>query len=220
MTIKAALKADNVNLVFRVETSGDVRLLTLAPVKVFDKQKLTPEMGDQLLHLIAPTLADLTGVQGTISLSFDTFRVPLGVPKNEFVKKVELSGKLHLHEVSVSVKTPLLKALVKVLADMYGKKPSDVVRVVENAEVPFQLRDGRIHHEDLRFGFPDISPDLLIRSNGSVGYDRTLDLVLEVPSILVGKDKPQGKKTPAVRLRATGTIENPIVTEIKDGKGK
>ena len=217
---KAALRADHVNLEFGVETSGDVRVLTLAPVKVFDKQKLTPEMGDQLLNLITPTLADLTDVQGTISLSFDTFRVPLGVPKNEFVKKVELSGKLHLHEVSVSVKTPLLQALVKVLADMHGKKPSDVVRVVENAEVPFKVRDGRIHQEDLRFGFPDISPDLLIRAHGSVGYDRTLDLVLEVPSIFVGKDKQQGKKTPAVRLRVTGSFEKPIVTEIKDGKGK
>jgi hypothetical protein len=210
----AALEADNVNLVFRVETSGEVRLLTLAPVKVFDKRKLTPEMGDRLLHLIAPTLADLTGVQGTISLSFDTFRVPLGVPKKEFVKRVELSGKLHLHEITISVKTPMLQTLVKVLADMYGKKPSEVVRVVENAEVLFEVRDGRIHHKDLRFGFPDISKDLLIRSYGSVGYDGTLDLTLDVPSILVGK-----KTLPAVRMRVTGTIEKPIVTEVKDGKG-
>ena len=78
-----------------------MRMLTLAPVKVFDKQKLTPKMGDQLLSLIDPTLTDLTGVQGTISLSLDTFRVPLGVPKDEFVKKVELSGKLHLHEITI-----------------------------------------------------------------------------------------------------------------------
>ncbi len=215
---KAALTVDKVNLLFSVETSGDVRMLTLAPVKVFDKQKLTPEMGDKLLSLIDPTLTDLTGVQGAISLSFDTFRVPLGVPKDEFVKKVELSGKLHLHEITVAAETPLIQTLVKVLADMYGKKPSDVVRVVENAEVSFQVRDGRINHEDMRFGFPDISPDLLIRSSGSVGYDRTLDLVLDVPSILVDKANPGGKKTAHVRLHVTGTIDKPVVTEIKDGK--
>ncbi len=215
---QAALTVDKVNLLFSVDTSGDVRMLTLAPVKVLDKQKLTPEMGDQLLSLIDPTLTDLTGVQGTISLSFDAFRVPLGVPKNEFVKKVELSGKLHLHEITVAAETPLLQTLVKVLADMHGKKPSDVVRVVEDAEVRFQVRDGRIHHEDMRFGFPDISPDLLIRSSGSVGYDRTLDLVLDVPSILLDKANPAGKKTAPVRLRVTGTIDKPVVTEIKDGK--
>jgi hypothetical protein len=216
----AVLEADHVNLVFKVETSGEVRLLTLAPVKVIDKQKLTPEMGDQLLTLIAPTLADLTGEQGTISLSFDTFRVPLGVPKNEFVKKVELSGNLLLREVSVSVKTPLLQTLVKVLADMHGKKPSDVVRVIENAEVGFRVRDGRIHHEDMRFGFPDISPDLLIRSRGSVGHDKTLDLQLDIPALLLDKGKPKVKKTAPVRLRVTGTIDKPIVTEIKEDKGK
>ena len=217
---KAALKVDHLNLVFSVDTVGDVRMLTLAPVKVLDKQKFTPEMGDQLLHLIAPTLGDLTGVQGTISLSFDTFRVPLGVPKTEFVKKVELSGKLQLHEITVAVETPLLQTVVKVLADMFGKKPSDVVRVVENGEVRFQLKDGRIHHDELRFGFPEISPELLIRSSGSVGYDKTLDFVLDVPSILLDKKTPDAKKTPPVRLRVMGTIDKPIVTEIKEGKGK
>src|SRR5262249_29660978 len=117
---KAALTVDNVDLRFAVETSGDVRMLTLAPITVFNKQKLTPEVGDQLLHLIAPTLADLSGVQGEISLSFETFRVPLGVPKSEFEKRVELAGRLQLDQVSVAVKTPLLTTMVKVLADMYG----------------------------------------------------------------------------------------------------
>jgi hypothetical protein len=215
-----ALTADHVNLVFRVETSGDTRLLSLAPVKVFDKLKLTPEASDQLLALIAPTLADLSGVQGTISLTFDTFRVPLGVPKKEFVKRVELSGKLQLHEITAAVKTPLLQATVKVLADMYGKNPSEVVRVVENAEVRFQVKDGRIHHENMRFGLPDISPDLLIHSSGSVGYDKTFDLVLDVPSILFDKSKLEvRKKSAPVRLRVTGTFDKPIVTEIKEGKG-
>ena len=192
-----------------------MRLLSLGAGQGLRQTKLKPDTGDQLLHLIAPTLGDLTGVQGTVSLSFDTFRVPLGVPKKEFVKRVELSGKLHLHEVSVSVKTPLLQTLVKVMADMYGKKPSEVVRVVENAEIRFKVKDARIHHEEMRFGFPDISKDLLIRSSGSVGYDRTLDIMLDVPSILVGK-----RKLPSVRMRVTGTIEKPIVTEVKDGKGK
>ena len=217
---KAALTVYNRNLSFSVEDTRNGKMLTLAPVTIFEKQTLTPEMGDQLLHLIAPTLSDLTGVQGTISLSLEAFRVPLAVSKSELEKRIELAGKLKLHQISVSTKTPLLQTLVKVLADMYGKKPSDVVRVVENAEVRFRVRDSRIHHEDMRFGFPDISPDLLIRSRGSVGYDRTLDLQLDVPALLLDKGKPQVKKTAPVRLRVTGTIDKPIVTEIKDGKGK
>jgi hypothetical protein len=217
---KAALTVDNVNLSFSVEDSKNGRMLTLAPVTIFKKQKLTPEVGDQLLHLIVPTLADLTGVQGELSLSFETFRVPLGVPKSEFEKRVELAGKLQLDQVSVSVKTPLLQTLVKLLADRYGKKPSDVVRVVKNADVRFQVRDGRMYHEGLRFGFPDFSPDLLITSRGSVGFDKSLDFVLVVPAILVDKEDLEIKKAPPVHFRVTGTIDKPIVTEIKELKDK
>jgi hypothetical protein len=91
---------------------------------------------------------------------------------------------------------------------MHGKKPSDVVRAVQNADVRFEVRDGRMHHEGLRFGFPDISPDLLIRSSGSVGFDRTLDFVLDVPPVLADRKDP-------VKLRVTGTLEKPVVTEMK-----
>jgi autotransporter translocation and assembly factor TamB len=215
----AALTADNLDLTFTVEESKNGRMLTLAPVTVFDKRKLTPEVADELLHLVAPTLSDLTGVQGEFSLSLETFRVPLGVPLSELEKKVELAGKLRLYQISVDVKTPLLQTVVKVLADMYGKKPSDVVRVVKDAEVSFKVRDGRMYHEGLRFGFPDFSPDLLIRSSGSVGFDKSLDLVLEVPSILLDKTDPEGKKTAPVRFRVTGTIDKPEVKEIKEGAG-
>jgi hypothetical protein len=160
-------------------------------------------------------------VQGEISLSFETFRVLLGVPRNEAVRKVELAGKLHLHHITVSTKTPLIQAVVKVLADMYGKKPSEVVRIVENAEVRFHVREGRMHHQGLRLGFPDISPDLLVTSIGSVGFDSSLDLVLEIPRILLDKKELAiTKGSVPVRLRVTGTIDVPIVTEIKEPKDK
>jgi hypothetical protein len=215
---KAALTVDNVDLIFSVETAGDVRMLTLAPVTVFKKQKLTPEVGEKLVHLISPTLGDLAGVQGEFSLSFDNFGIPLGVAKNEFEKKVVLAGKLELDDITVSVKTPLLQTLVKMLADMHGKKPSDVVRVIQKAEVRFNAKDGRMYHEGLRFGLPDISPDLVVTSRGSVGFDKSLDIVLEVPPILLAGKGAQSKRTASVRLRVTGTIDNPNVTEIKDGQ--
>ena len=170
---------------------------------------------DELLHLIVPTLSDLSGVQGEISLSFEKLRIPLGVPGSELEKKVELAGKLQLNQISLSTKTPLLQTLVKVLADMHGKKPSDVVRVVKNDEVRFQVRDGRVYDEGLRIGFPDISPDLIIKSRGSVGFDKSLDFELEVPSILVDKKEVNVKEGPPVRFRVTGTIDQPLVTEIK-----
>jgi hypothetical protein len=216
------LALDRVDLRLSVENSEDGRMLTLAPVTIFEKQKLTAARGDQLLHLVAPTLGDVTRVQGEISLSLDTLRVPLGGPMSELAKRVELAGKLHLHEISASIKEPILQTLIKLLADMHGKKPSEVVRVVEDAEIRFQLRGGRINHEGLRIGLPDIAPDLVVSSRGSVGLDHSLDLELEVPRIPVkGRNDPLVTRGAAsVRLHVTGTIEKPTVTEIKAEKDK
>jgi hypothetical protein len=90
-------------------------------------------------------------------------------------------------------------------------------RIIKDAEVRFEVREGRMHHEGLRLGLPDIAPALVFTSSGSVGLDHSLDLLLEAPRIAL-----PGKKTPAdanstapVRLRVTGTIEKPVVTEIK-----
>jgi hypothetical protein len=217
---KPSLAVDNLHLKFSVESTKDGRMLTLAPVTVFEKRKLTPEVGDELLHLVVPTLADVTGVQGEISLSLDTFRVPLDVHENELEKRIEVAGKLQLHQISADAKTPLLGTMVKVLADMHGKKPSQIVRVVENADVRFQVRAGRIYHEGLRIGLPEIDPKLLVSSSGSVGLDKSLDLVLEVPRILSPfKKEPDDSKAP-VRLQIKGTFDKPVVTEIKGGKAE
>src|SRR5262249_19020628 len=149
------------------------------------------------------------------SLSLDTFRVPLDVLNSEFVKRVDLAGKLKLNSVSVDAKTPLLGAMVKVLADMHGKKPSEVVRVVKNADVRFQVRGGRIHHEGLRMGLPDIDPKLFVTCSGSVGLDKSLDLMLEAPRIVSPFRKDIGDPNAPVRLRVTGTLDKPVVAEIK-----
>jgi hypothetical protein len=177
---------------------------------------LSRAFNHQILHLVAPTAEDVADVKGQVSLSVDKLRVPLGVPPDQLVKRTEMSGNLQLHELTTTVKTPLLEAMVKVLADLYGKKPSEVVRVVKNAEVRFQMRDGRMHHEGLQLGFPDISPELLARSTGSVGLDQSLDLLLEVPRILVKPGARPGIGASKVRFKITGTIQKPIVVEIRE----
>jgi hypothetical protein len=93
----AALKVENVDLKFSVEGPEGARMLTLAPATILAKHKLTPDLDDELLHLIVPTIGDLGGVQGEISLALDTFRVPLGVPIREAAKKVELVGHRSRH---------------------------------------------------------------------------------------------------------------------------
>jgi hypothetical protein len=211
---EAILGVNGVDLNFRVVKEEKGRWLVLKPVRFFDRQKLTPKLCDEILARFDPALAGVAGVEGEFSLDLEQFRIPLDVPPEELAKKVEVAGSLRLHRVTTEVKTPLLQSMVKVLADLYGKKPSEVIRVVNDATIAFAVREGRMHHEGLVFGFPDISPDLVVRSSGSVGLDKSLDLRLEVPKILLNKDVPQPKGKGPVKFHITGVIGKPIVTPI------
>ena len=210
------LDAGTVNLSFHVEDSKNGPLLCLAPTTVFEKKKFGPELASEFMSLVLPTLGDVAKVRGEVSLSIDRFRVPVGLAGPDFLKKTELAGKVQLHQVVATVETPLLKTMVKVLADLHGKAPSDVVRVTKNAEVRFEVRDGRLYHEGLKLGFPDISPDLVGTSRGTVGLDKSLDLTLEIPRVLAnGMIDPAAEKLGPVRFQVTGTFDRPVVTEIK-----
>lgn len=208
------LDVDGIDLAMSVETEKDVPMLVFAPTKVLDRQELTAGLIDELLALVAPTLGDVADIRGAVSLSLDRFRVPLGVSKEQFIHEVELAGRLQLHDISTSVETPLLSAMVKVLADLYDKTPSEVVRVVKNADVSFEVKEERLFHEGLRIGFPDISPELLVTSRGSVGLDKSLDLVLEMPAVLA--KVAEGTPSDLVRFRITGTIDSPNVVELEE----
>jgi hypothetical protein len=92
------------------------------------------------------------------------------------------------------------------LASMNGKKPSRVIRLVEESEIHFKMRDGRLHHDGQRIGLPEIDPELVISSRGSIGIDETLDLYLEMPRLRENK-RDQGP----LRCHVTGTIREPKI---------
>ena len=199
---------DGIDLTFRVEKAEEGRVLTLDPVVIFDRRKLSPKLTNKLLQLFDPTMTDTPQVSGEISLSLDKLRIPIGVPRDKAVKGMELEGKLVLHQVSGEVKNPLRQALVRLVADMNGKDAPKVVRLAQDAEIRFQVRDGRLHHEGLRIGLPDIDPELQLTSRGSVGLDKTLDLFVELPRL----DPALRKEKGPAKCRITGTINNPQIT--------
>lgn len=206
------IDVDGINMTLRVEPAEEGRLLTVDPLVVFDRRKLSPKLGDKLLQLFAPTLYDAPQVGGEVSLSLDKLRVPLGIPQEQAVKRLEIEGKLGLHQIATVVKNPIDQAVVKILADMYGKPAPEVVRVVVDGEVPFQVRDGRLFHEGLRLGFPEIDPGLVISSHGSVGLDQTLDLQLDLPRL-----DPELRKTKGpAKCHVAGTIAHPKIN-VEDG---
>jgi hypothetical protein len=207
-----AIDVDDINMTARVEKAEQGRVLTLDPVVIFDRRKLSPKRANGLLHLFDATMSDTSDISGEYSLSLDKLRIPIGIPRDEVVKRMEMEGKLVLHQVSTDVKNPMVQAMVHVIADMNGKRASDVMRLAQDAEVHFWARDGRLYHEGLRIGLPDIDPSLQITSQGSVGLDKTLDLYVDLPRL----DKALLKEKGPAKCRITGTIDNPKIT-VKDG---
>src|SRR6516162_6737936 len=146
------IEVDDISMTTRVEKEGEGRVLTLDPMVIFDRRQLSPKLASRLLHLFAPTMSDTPEISGEFSFSLDKLRIPIGVPRDEAVKRVEVEGKLALNEVSTKVKNAMGQSLVQLVADMNGKEPSKVVRLAQHAEIRFQVRDGRLHHEGLRLG--------------------------------------------------------------------
>jgi hypothetical protein len=202
------IDVDDINVTFRVEKAEEGRVLTLDPMVIFDRRKLTPKLASRLLHLFDPTMSDNPQISGAVSLSLDKLRIPIGVPRERAVKGMELEGKLVLHDVSTEVSNPMRQVLVQLVADMNGKDASHVARLTQDAEIRFHVRDGRLYHEGLRLGFPDIDPGLQLTSRGSVGLDNTLDLFVELPRL----DKALRQEKGPAKCRITGTIANPRIT--------
>src|SRR5262249_36920680 len=134
-----AIDVDGISLNLRVEKADEGRVLTLDPVVIFDRRKLSPKLATRLLHLFNPTMSDTPDISGEYSLSVDKLRIPLGIPREEAVKRMEVKGKLVLHQVSTDVKSPVGQAMVLLVADMNGKQASETMRLAQDAEIHFQV---------------------------------------------------------------------------------
>jgi hypothetical protein len=200
------IAADGINLSMQVENTTKGHVLVVEPVEVFQKKKLSLGVAAGLVKLLAPDVQSDRQVDGDISLSFIKLRIPLGVARDQEFKQLEAEGKLRLHQFASEVKSPLWQGLIRILAYMNGKQPPKVMHLIEDSEIHFQVRDGRLHHDGQRIGFPEIDPELVISSRGSIGIDETLDLYLEIPRLRQGK-RDKGP----LHCHVTGTIHEPKI---------
>ena len=79
-------------MTFRVEKAEEGRLLTLDPIVIFDRRKISPKLANKLLQLIDPSLGETAQISGEVSLSVDQFRIPLGIPRDQLAKHIKIEG--------------------------------------------------------------------------------------------------------------------------------
>lgn len=166
--------------------------------KVLDHCQLSPGMCNDALKYVAPVLSKVTRAEGEISLDLDDWRLPLA-----HLEQGELSGRLSLHNVEVGP-GPFVSALAEAL-----HVPPDVAMARESI-VQFEMVEGRIAHRDLEFDLPGVH----VRTSGSVGLDRSLDLVAEVElrlpeKLLAGSPLARSLSEKTLKLPIGGTLSKP-----------
>lgn len=219
---QAVVDLDGINLTLRVARGDEGRVLTIDPLRLVDHRPLTPELCDRGLQLVAPILAEAVWTEGEVSLDLKRFELPLDEPDStRRLHQLQLEGVLLVHRARSGLKPTLLKDLSGALAALLDVPLPNTIQVVDNSRVQFRAERGRIHHEGMAFLIPEFSSDVVARSEGSVGFDETLDLRLHLPlplDLLHEGPVLRAVSHQPVVLHITGTLDQPRV-EWMDSEG-
>lgn len=166
-------RAGDINFVGRVESTAATEgaegtpHLIVKQCKLLDRTELTPGLCNDVLQYVLPPLAGATSPEGAVSVDLKEGAIPLDEPR-----RLTLGGALTIHDVSVGPGV-LTESLTDLLATLQA--PSRF-QLADNSVVKFAVADERVTHEGLEFGVPQVR----VRTEGSVGFDQTLDVVAEV----------------------------------------
>ena len=148
---------------------------------LLESVRLSPELCRGWLRYVQPTIADATRAEGKFSLAIDQAQVPLLAPKSAVVQ-----GKLVIHQGQVGP-GPLAGRYLAVLEkvrlaiDRTGAtRPIDPNKgwlIFPEQTVPVVVQDGRIHHQGMTMQIGNFQ----MITQGSVGMDDSLDMVLSIP---------------------------------------
>jgi hypothetical protein len=160
-----AVSEGHVKLAPTVRLSPSPAELYLPAGPLVEQVRITPEMCSQGLQYVAPVLAGVTQAQGRFSIAMDGCRLPLSD-----MGSGDAAGKMTIHSVEIGP-GPLIEELA-VLLNRAG--PAKLKR---ESQVEFRLVQGRVYHRGLELEFPELT----VRTYGSVGLDKTLAIMAEMP---------------------------------------
>lgn len=178
--LKAALDRDVVTLspVAASFGGGTVRLrptVRLAPAaydlrfeqgRVVEKAKLTPAACADALGYALPAIANVAQADGLVSLDLGENVVPLTDPT-----AASVSGRLTIHTATLSA-----GPVVTQLATLFGADRTQLTLAKEQV-VGLRVEKGRVHHENFALTIGGTT----VRTTGSVGFDGSLSIVVELP---------------------------------------
>ena len=147
---------------------------------VLKNVQITPEMCNEGLKFVAPLVAQATRAEGSLSLDTTSRRVPLAD-----AAAMQVSGHLSMHQLQVAagadskeiiVLAQQVKQLVTKQPPLFNANEVTFLTMAdENMNTPWPT--GAVYHRGLTMQ----AGDVVIRTSGSVGFDDTLALVVEIP---------------------------------------
>lgn len=173
--------------------------------RVIENVAITRQMCQGWLKYITPLLADVTSVQGNLTLDIDRAEI---YPTEAFRQTVE--GRLHVHGANVGP-GPLADQILMLVTQIRnlrrgagaadgGGQPTSWLQLPEQ-NIAFAVDRGRVSHRDMKIQ----AGDVLVTTSGSVGLDGSLELIAAVPILKEWVDK-----TPALQPLAGQMIQIPI----------
>ncbi len=162
--------------------------VTLAKGVVIDRAKLTPSATAGALGYALPAIANAGQAEGEISASIGDNRIALG----DFTQS-NLKGTLTIHKATVG-----LSPVTAQVANLLGMKDTTMTLANESV-VPVQVANGRVHHQNFAVRISGTT----FHTSGSVGFDDTLDLVIDVP---LPKELPALKNNPVLVKAVAGKV--------------
>lgn len=188
--------------------------LVLGKGPAIEKVRISPELCRSWLKYVAPLLADATRAEGKFSLDLEGAAVPLTAPET-----LDAGGILSIHEAQIGpgpLALTYLNLAMQVKAVLTGKPPQsaniDPTKgwiLLPEQQVETRAVQGRVHHRGMTMQVGDV----VIRTEGSVGFDQTLELVAAIPV----QDKWIEKEKLPAFLKGQ-TIYIPIRGQITDPK--
>ena len=179
---------------------------------VISNVAISQEVSEAMLKYVAPIVAGATRTQGNFSLDLDEARVPLSEPD-----QASVLGRLNVHQLQVTP-GPMIRDITSIVSKLEsvsegggllrtatGRRDVKLLSM-SNQQIGFQVQKGRVYHRSLEFLIDDVP----VRSSGSVGFDQTLAIDLEVPiqQKWLGKSRAfQSLAGETIRIPVRGTFQ-------------
>ena len=176
----------------RIDLAAPGVPLILSKGPAIERVRISPELCRGWLKYIAPLLADATRAEGKFSVDIHQAAVPLLEPG-----AMDVGGIVSIHEAQIGpgpLAVTYLELALQVKAILSGKSPQTASIdpskgwiLLPEQQVPMRTMAGRVHHQKLTMQVNDV----VFYTQGSVGFDQTLELsaVIPVQEKWIEKDK-------------------------------